>query len=110
VPARAKNPPLAKSFISYMIQKDTLESGMGRIPARTDTDLSKVIKSQLEISLADAAAKGTQVPYWSTTATVSQEQAFAQNVVAGAMTGKISAQDAAQKLQDAGDQYRQQHQ
>jgi hypothetical protein len=50
------------------------------------------------------------VPYWSTTATVSQEQAFAQNVVAGAMTGKISAQDAAQKLQDAGDQYRQQHQ
>lgn len=109
VPAQAKNPELAKSFIQYMIDKGTLESGMGRIPARTDTDLSKVMTSKVEISLADAAAKGDQVPYWSTTATVSQEQAFAQYVVAGAMAGKMSAQEAAQKLQDAADQYRQQH-
>ena len=109
VPAQAKNPELAKSFIEYMIEKGTLENGMGRIPARTDTDLSKVMKSKVEISLADAAAKGPQVPYWSTTATVSQEQAFAQFVVSGAMTGSMSAQEAAQKLQDTADQYREQH-
>ncbi|GAB3609018.1 hypothetical protein GCM10027414_11430 [Humibacter ginsengiterrae] len=109
IPAKAKNPDLAKSFIEYMIQKNTLEQGMGRIPARTDVDLNKVITSKVEISLADAAAKGEQVPYWSTTATVTQEQAFAQYVVAGSMTGKMTAKEAAQKLQEAADTYRSQH-
>jgi ABC-type glycerol-3-phosphate transport system substrate-binding protein len=109
VPGKAKNVPLAKSFIEFMIQKDTLEDGMGRVPARTDVDLSKIIKSQVEISLASAASKGPQAPYWSTTATVSQEQAFGQYVVAGAMAGQMSAEDAAKKLQDAADEYRQQH-
>ena len=110
LPAQAKNPQLAKSFIEFMVQKATLEDGMGKIPARTDVDLNKVIKSDVEVSLAGAANSGPQVPYWSTTATVSQEQAFSQYVVAGAMAGKMTAEEAAQKLQDAADQYRQQHQ
>jgi ABC-type glycerol-3-phosphate transport system substrate-binding protein len=109
VPAQAKNAALAKSFIQYMVQKSTLEGKMGRIPARTDVDLTKVMESKVEVSLADAANKGSQVPYWSTIATVPQEQAFTQNVVAGAMTGKMTAKEAAQKLQDSADEYRKQH-
>jgi ABC-type glycerol-3-phosphate transport system substrate-binding protein len=110
VPSGAKNQPLAKSFISYMISKEVIEDGMGRIPARNDVDLSKVIESEVEISLAESAKDGEQIPYWSTTATVSQEQAFLQSVVAGAMAGSKTVQEAVEQLQKAADDYRSQHQ
>jgi hypothetical protein len=92
-----------------MISKEVIEDGMGRIPARNDVDLSKVIESKLEISLAESAKNGEQIPYWSTAVTVSQEQAFLQSVVAGAMAGSKTAQEAAEQLQKAGDDYRSQH-
>ncbi len=110
VPSGAKNPALAKEFIAFMIESEVIEDGMGRIPAREDVDLEQVIESDLEISLADAAAEGDKVPYWSTTATISQEQAFAQYVVAGAMAGTLTAEEAAEQLQAAADEYREQRQ
>lgn len=109
VPAAAKNPELAKSFISFMTQKDTLENGMGRVPAREDVDLTKVMESKTEISLTEAMKTGDQTAAWFSTIPASIEQAFAQHVVSGAMTGAISPQEAAQRLQDAADEYRAAH-
>ncbi|MFE4545465.1 MULTISPECIES: ABC transporter substrate-binding protein [unclassified Arthrobacter] len=109
VPAGAKNPELAKSFISYMIQKDTLEKGMGRVPAREDVDLTKVMTSKTEISLTEALKTGAQTAAWFSIIPASIEQAFAQHVVSGAMAGSLTAEQAAQKLQDAADKYRETH-
>ena len=106
VPKGAKNPALAKSFISYLIEKSTLEGGMGRIPARTDLDISKVISTPVTQSIYAALPQATTAPAWFTLIPPSVEAAFLQSVVSGSMTGSISSEDAAKALQAASDQYR----
>lgn len=109
VPAGAKNPELAKSFIEFMVSKEQIENGMGRVPAREDVDLSKVIESPLLTSIVETLVDSPQAPGWFTMLPASVEQEFSQAVVSGAMTGSVSPADAAAALQAAADEYREQH-
>lgn len=111
IPAGSQNPAVAKAFIQYMTSSEVLEQGMGRVPARTDVDLAKVIgDNDLEISLAEDVADFDQAPYYGISVPASVLDAMVTNVGDGAVTGRLSAKDAAQALQDAADEYREQNQ
>ncbi|MEO5314681.1 ABC transporter substrate-binding protein [Pseudarthrobacter sp. CC12] len=107
VPAKAHNPQLAKSFISYMVQKSTLETGMDRVPARTDLDLSKVISSPLEANIAAELKNHELIPAWFSLVPNELIEPMTSAVGNGLLAGKMTAQQAGQALQDAADRYRQ---
>ncbi|MGJ0203330.1 extracellular solute-binding protein [Leucobacter sp. gxy201] len=109
VPQGAKNPELAKSFISYLTSKAVVEDGMNKVPAREDVDLSKVIESPILTSIVEQYQTAPQAPGWFTMLPASVEQEFSESVVSGVMSGRVSAKDAAAALQDAASTYREQH-
>ncbi len=110
IPAKAKNPAVAKAFIQYMTTPAVLEQQMGRVPARTDVDLSKVLgNNPIEISIAKEVTNLKQVPYFGISVPPTVLDAVVQNVAAGAVSGRMSAEDAASAVQKAADGYRQQN-
>jgi ABC-type glycerol-3-phosphate transport system substrate-binding protein len=110
IPASAKNPSVAKAFIEYMTSPPVLEQKMGRVPARTDVDLGKVIgDNPVEISIAKDASNYKQVPYFGISVPPSVLDAVVQNVADGAVTGRMSSADAAAAVQKASDDYRAQN-
>jgi ABC-type glycerol-3-phosphate transport system substrate-binding protein len=110
VPAKAKNPAVAKAFIEYMTSPSVLEQKMGRVPARTDVDLQKVIgDNPVEISIAKEVSNFKQVPYFGISVPPSVLEAVVQNVAGGAVAGRMSSEDAAKAVQKAADDYRAQN-
>lgn len=109
VPQGAKNPELAKSFISYLTSKAVVENGMNKVPAREDVDLSKVVESPILTDVVENFQNAPQAPGWFTMLPAAVEQEFSESVVSGSMSGRLTAEEAAQALQDAATAYREQH-
>lgn len=107
IPSGTEAPDVAKAFVAYMLSKETLEGGMGRVPIRTDLDLEKVIPdAPLSREIANAVAGRDQIAGWSHLVPVPVLNAYSQTVVEGVMLGQGSAEDAAATIQRAADQFR----
>ncbi|MEA4943824.1 MAG: ABC transporter substrate-binding protein [Propionicimonas sp.] len=109
IPAKAKNPTLAKAFIGFMTEKSTLEMGMGRVPAQSGLDLDKVVKgNKLEAALAEAATSGSHnvIPIWDTVAPASVVTALHNDVVPGMVNGSMTPEQGAARLQAVVEEFR----
>nr|WP_300148225.1 extracellular solute-binding protein [Propionicimonas sp.] len=109
IPAKAKNPTLAKAFIQYMVSKSTLEAGMGRVPAQSGLDMTKVTKGNaIEASLSDAATSSSSnvIAIWDTVAPATVLTALQSDVVPGLVNGSMTPEQAAAHLQSTLEQYK----
>jgi ABC-type glycerol-3-phosphate transport system substrate-binding protein len=109
IPAKAKNPGLAKAFIQYMVTKSTLESGMGRVPAQSGLDMTKVTNGNaIEASLSEAATSSSSnvLAIWDTVAPATVLTALQSDVVPGLVNGSMTPQAAADHLQSTLEQYK----
>jgi ABC-type glycerol-3-phosphate transport system substrate-binding protein len=102
VPAKAKNSAAAQKFVEFMLSKSTLETGMGKVPARTDVELSKVITDPLTLSLAETIQDRQLIQSW--VSLVPAELRDSLNLIVGDQLmaeGSLTPEQAAAALQQA---------
>jgi ABC-type glycerol-3-phosphate transport system substrate-binding protein len=109
VPSGSKNQALAKAFIAFMVSKEELEKQMGRVPARTDVDLAKVIgPNDTEISIAKATSNFELVPLWGGVVPTDVVDAGYQ-AWQGLVDGSLTPEQAAKAFQDSVETYKSSH-
>jgi maltose-binding protein MalE len=109
VPSGSKNQPAAKAFIAFMLTKSELETGMGRVPARTDVDLAKVIgNNPVEISIAQSISNFDTVPLWGLAVPTAVQDATYQ-AYQGLIDGSTAPDAVAKAIQDAIEAYKAAH-
>lgn len=107
VPAKSRNPEVAKQFVEFMITKSTLETGMGRVPARADLDLDKVISDPNTLSLAQTIQDRQMIQSWVSLVPVELRDSL--NLIVGDQLmaeGSVTPEQAAAALQQASEDLR----
>jgi ABC-type glycerol-3-phosphate transport system substrate-binding protein len=109
LPSGSKNQAAAKAFIAFMVTKSELETGMGRVPARPDVDLTKVIgNNPIEISIAEGISNYDTVPLWGLVVPTSVLDAGYQ-AWQGLVDGSMDPASVAKAFQTAVDTYKASH-
>lgn len=104
VPKTAKNPVAAKAFVQYLVSKAGQSELGNSIPIRTDMDVTALtqIPSQTQEQLAAMSTLGA-VPIWSPSSTV---VTAVLELVPQILTGDVSAEDGAARIQKVVDKAR----